>query len=240
MQQQSQQSQQSQHLPKTRISLSLYLKSGAILLLLLLSVLVVACGSNDSNNSTTLGSPAATVTIRIGDTNSSPTPPAPDYFCGAWATDTSPAFNNNMQVNIYAKYVHNVNGNPIGVGGATGTANVLWPDSTITTVTATTTSDGLAVFPVPLKASAINQLVLVTVTFTKQGVPPCTVPASRAAYFTLIVASATATSTAVPSPTATGTGTPTGTPTVTPTGGITPTSTVTPQPTKTPKGAPTP
>lgn len=231
--------QYSQHVQKqlkTRVSLSLSLKSVAILLLLLLSVLVVACGSNSNSNSTAVGSPAVTVTIRIGDTNASPTPTPPGYFCGAWATDTSPAFNNTMQINIYAKFVRNVNGNPIGIGGANGTATVLWPDNTTDTVTATTTSDGLAVFPVLLKASAINQLVLVAVTFTKQGYPPCTVPPSRAAYFTLILASPTTTSTALPSPTTTGI--PTGTPTVTPTGGIPPT--VTPKPTKTPKVTPTP
>ncbi len=217
---------------KIRASFSLYLKCGAILLLFILSGLIVACGSNNSQGDP--GNPAVTVTIRIGDFNGSPTPPLPGYTCGAWATNNSPTLGTTT-IAIYAKFIHNVDGNPEGVGGATGTANVLWPDSSTDTVTATTTSDGLAVFPVVIKPIALNKVVLVDVTFSKPGVPTCT---GQAAYFTLIIASPTSTATNVPSPSPTGAGT--GTPTDTPTPGISPTPTKTPKPRKTPTPIPFP
>src|SRR5436305_13536024 len=173
---------------KTNISYSVSLKCGAIFLLFLLSVLIVACGSNASN--TQLGQPDVTVTINLDQSNGSPTPPLPEYTCSAWVTNTSPGIN-TPTIGVYAKFVHNVNGNPQGVYPASGTATVLWPDGNTVNVSAETTSDGLAIFPVSTanRAADINKIVLVTVPFQgPEGVPPCVVSADRAAYFTLVIA----------------------------------------------------
>jgi len=174
----------------------LYLKYGAILLLFLLSVLIVACSGSDgtANTTTNLNGPVVTVTIHLGDGyGTSPTPPLSDYYCGAWATQTSPALNVTSNVGVYAKFTHNVNGNPEGVEGATATAIVQWPDGTSDTLTDSTTPDGLAVFSIPVtdKTSAVNKITLVKVTFSKPGVPTCAVDVDRAAFFTLIVVSPT-------------------------------------------------
>ena len=199
---------------KTNTSSSaLYLKCAAIFLLFLLSVLIVACGSTATD--TTLGQPVVTVTINLDQSNGSPTPPLPDYTCSAWATNTSPGINTST-IGIYAKFVHNVDGNPEGVSPATGTATVLWPDGNNVTVTAHTTSDGLAVFSVSTanRSADINKIVLVTVNFQSPIAPACVVTADRAAFFTLAIA----------------TGTPAGSPTV----GSTPTKTPSPTPSPTP------
>src|SRR6266567_6333580 len=207
---------------KVSISHSLYLKCGAIFLLLLLSALIVACGSNASD--TNLGQPAATVTINLDQSSGSPTPPLPEYTCSAWVTNTSPGINTTSIVGVYAKFVHNLNGNPEGVYPASGTATVLWPDGNPVNVSANTTSDGLAVFPVSTanRSADLNKIVLVTVAFQgPTGVPPCTVLADRAAFFTLVIASGTVSGTS--SPTVGTTGTPMGTPTASPTTSPTPT-----------------
>jgi hypothetical protein len=219
---------------KKSISFSLYLKCGAILFFLMLTVLIVACGSTSNASPADLGNPIVTVTIQLGNNNSSPTPPLPDYSCGAWATNTSPT-SSAGSVNVYAKFVHNLNGNPEGVDNASATATVNWPDGTTDSESATTTSDGLAVFSIPLKPVAINKIVLVQVTFSKAGVPSCSIP--QAAFFTIVVSSPTAGPKASPS----ATGSATASPTVTMTPGATPTPsptslpTATPKPTKTPK-----
>ena len=189
-------------------SFSLYLKCGGIFLFLAFTVLIVACGSNGDTSQADLGNPVVTVTIRLGDSGS-PTPPLADYSCGAWATDTSPTYTTGS-ISVYAKFVHNQDGNPEGIGNASATAIVQWPDGSTDTRTATTTSDGLAVFSIPLKPVAINKIVLINVTFSKAGVPPCTIP--QAAYFTIVISSPTASPGA--SPTATVTVTVTPTPTV--------------------------
>src|SRR3989440_9281341 len=160
---------------KVSICSSLPVKCGAIFLVYLLSVLSAACGSNASN--TTLGQPAATVTINLDQSNSSPTPPLPEYSCSAWTTNTSPGIN-SPTIGVYAKFVHNVNGNPQGVYPDSGTATVLWPDGNTVNVSANTTSDGLAVFPVSTanRSADLNKIVLVTVAYqVTQGVPPCIV-----------------------------------------------------------------
>ena len=205
----------------------LLIKAGAILFLLLLSLLIVACSGSSQVDP---GTPAATVTISLGQINSSPTPPLPPYSCGGWVTDTSPAYTPTSIVSVFGKFTRLVEGNPEGVGGATATASIQWPDGTSNTLTETTTSDGLAVFPVAIKSSAINKLVTISITFTKPGLKPCTIPSE--AYFTAILVSPTPTKTAVSSPTGTPTGSPTPGGTVTPTG--TPSSTPTPKPTKGP------
>jgi len=200
---------------KVSISHSLHLKCGAIFLLFLLSVLIVACGSNASN--TNLGQPAATVTINLDQSNGSPTPPLPEYSCSAWTTNTSPGIN-TPTIGVYAKFVHNVNGNPQGVYPASGTATVLWPDGNTVNVSANTTSDGLAVFPVSTanRSADLNKIVLVTVAFQgPSGVPPCIVSADRAAFFTLVIATVSISGT--PSPTAGTTATATASPTTSPT-----------------------
>ncbi len=178
-----------------KLTLSLYLKCMAALVLLLLSVLVVACGGSNTQASVT--NPAVTVTINLGNNNASPLPTLTPYSCGAWATNTSPAYNATSTVAVYAKYIHNVDGNPEGIDAASATAVIHWGDGTADTLTTNTTSDGLAVFnfDASAKGSAIGKLTLVTITFIKDGTPGCTVGTDRAAFFTLVVASPTASST---------------------------------------------
>ena len=174
-------------------SSSLYLKCASIFVLLLLSVLIAACG-NDGNSQANPAGPDVTVTIRLGQSDNSPTPPLPAYSCGAWATDTSPAYSTNLTVNIFAKYVHNVDGNPVGVPNANAIASVLWPDGSIDNIPATTSQDGLAVFPVVVKPVGINKVVLITVAFTNPNDgSTCNVSGDQAAYFTLVFAKAAAT-----------------------------------------------
>jgi hypothetical protein len=209
---------------------SLSTKCGAALLFVALCILVVACGSG--SGTAKLGDPLATVTIQIGNNDGSPTPGLPGNWCGAWATNTTPPYNAG-RVAVYAKFTQNVNGNPVGIGGATATAQVMWTPSFVETYTATTTSDGLAIFPISIanKAFAINTVTLVTVTFQKAGVADCKVDQSRAAFFTLIPAKAKAPKTPTSQQSAAPTGPPPQTPIVT-------TTPIT-FPTTTPKGTPT-
>ena len=216
---------------------SLYLKCGAIFFFLILTVLIVACGGTSSTGSADLGNPVVTVTIQLGNNYSSPTPPLPAYSCGAWATNTSPTTTTGS-VNVYAKFVHNVNGNPQGVGGANASATVEWPDGTTDSESATTTGDGLAVFSIPLKPVAINKIVLIQVTFSKTGVPSCPIP--QPAYFTIVMPSATAGPQGSPTGGATGTPITTSTPGSTPSPGPTSSPTPLPTPTRPPKPTPTP
>jgi len=205
-------------------SLFFLIKCGAVALFFILSILVVSCGSSSAQGNPT--DPVVTVTIHLGQISGSPTPQFPDYACGGWATNTSPPFSLSSKVDVYAKFTHTVQGNPVGVADASGSAIVLWPDGTTDTLSATTGTDGLAVFPVALKPIALNKIVLIQISFSKQGIPSCSIP--QAAYFTAILVSPTSSaspsSTSSASPTLpSGTGTPTGTPSVTP------------SPTKTPK-----
>jgi len=209
-------------------TLSLYLKFGALVFLLFLSVLIAACSSNGGSTQLNPGTPVATVTINLNQSGGTPTPPLQAYYCGGWATDTTPAFNPNSIVNVYGKFTHNVDGNPEGVGGATATATIYWPDGSTPSMTVTTTSDGLAVFPVAIKANSLFKEVLVGIVFTTPQGTTCTVPPG-AAFFTPIQASPTPTSTAVPS------ATPSVTPSVSPTAGGTTTPTTMPSPTPTTK-----
>jgi hypothetical protein len=205
---------------KTNTQLNLIIKCSAISFLFLISILIVACSANGSSQ-VDPGTPIATVTIKLGQDTGSPTPPLNGYYCGGWATDTSPPFSSTSTVSIYGKFTQIVDGNPVGVGGASAIATVQWPDGTFDTKAATTTSDGLAVFPVLIKASAINKLVTIVIQFTSTKNVQCTIPS--AAYFTAIMVSPTPTNTAVPSPTPSGSSTPGGS--VTPTGSPSPTPT---------------
>src|SRR5436309_8266915 len=213
---------------KTTTSPSLYLKYGATLLLLLFSVLIVSCGGGATNAN--LGQPDVTVTINLGQGDGSPTPPLPGYTCSAWVTNTSPGRNKSSIIGFYAKFVHNVNGNPQGVYPAQGTATVLWAEGSVN-VTSNTTSDGLAIFPVSTanKSADLNKIILVTIAFQgPQSVPPCNVTVDRAAFFTLVISSATAGTTSSPTANASATVP------------ATVTSTGTPKPTPDPKPCPTP
>lgn len=165
-----------------------------VLSLFLLSILIVACGESSSANTNALGDPAVTVTITMGGQHAgTPTPSLPKYWCGAWATNTSPTYNATTVVGINARFTQNVNGNPVGVGDATATATVMWTSGNTESYTAKTTPDGLAVFSISTndKAYAVNKVTLVTVSFNKSGITPCLVGAERAAFFTLIVVSPT-------------------------------------------------
>jgi hypothetical protein len=213
-------------------TLSLYLKFGALVFLLFLSVLIAACSSNGGSTQLNPGTPVATVTINLNQFSGSPTPPLKAYYCGGWATDTTPAFNPNSIVNVYGKVTQNVYGNPVGVPNVTATATILWPDGSQSTLTATTTLDGLAVFPVAIKANSLFKEVLVQIDFqitsSTGQVISCKVPLG-AVFFTPIQASPTPTSTAMPS------ATPSVTPSASPTAGGTTTPTTTPSPTPTTK-----
>ena len=206
---------------KSNILFNLIVKCCAIFFLFSISIIIVACSSNGTGQ-LNLGTPVVTVTIKLGQDAGSPTPTLSSYYCGGWATDTSPAYSTTSTVSIFGKFTHTVtvdgNSNPEGVGGATATATIVWPDGTSDTMTTTTTSDGLAVFPVAIKPSAINKLVNITIDFSSQDAN-CSIP--KAAYFTAILVSPTPTKTAVPSPTGSpipvGSGTPTSTTSPTPT-----------------------
>lgn len=176
-------------------------RCGSILLLFLLSVLIAACGGGTGANVANLGDPQATTAINMGAIQSSPTPALPGEWCGAWVTNPTPSYAAGM-IAVYAKFTKNVDGNPAGIGDATATAHVLWTPSDSDTYTATTTSDGLAVFPVSVanRSFAVNTITLVTVTFQKAGVPDCTVGQDRAAFFTLIYASPIASGNNTPTP----------------------------------------
>src|SRR5262249_42148566 len=113
---------------RLREHLGLSLKCGSVLFLFLISVLIVACGAN--NTASVPGAPPVTVTINLDQTFSSPTPKLPDYSCGAWITESTPIFNPTGTVQVYAKFVHNADGNPVGVGNVTATATILWPGNT--------------------------------------------------------------------------------------------------------------
>ena len=198
-----------------------------------LAIIVVACGSDTSQ--AVPGTPVATLTVVFGQSNASPTPPLSPYYCGGWATDTTPAYSPNSVVNVFGKFTQTVEGNPVGVNGASAVATVIWPDGNTETEKTTTGSDGLAVFTVALQASAINHVVLVQMTFTAPNGTTCSL--SSPAFFTALVVSPGATSTVIPSPT--GSLTPSATPSVSPSPGGTGTPTVTPSPTITPTKTPT-
>src|SRR5579883_527708 len=205
----------------------LLLKSGSVCFLFLISVLIVACGAN--NSAQVPGSPPVTVTINLDQTFGSPTPALPPYSCGAWATQSTPAYAPNAIVDVYAKFVQNVNGNPVGMGGAHAVAYVSWPDGTSSQIPETTTSDGLAVFPIPLQPSALKGIVLVAVSFTSaDGQHTCSVTQNQRAFFTAIQVS----------PTASPSSSPTGSPSVGPTD--TPTDSPSPSASPGPKHSPTP
>jgi hypothetical protein len=175
----------------SRKHFSLFLKGTTALSLCLFGFLIVACGTNLNTNTTTTaqipGNPLVTVTINPNQIFASPTPKQPAYTCGAWVTNTTPAYSRNGVVPVYALYKQNQDGNPVGMDGANATATVIWPFSAPETFTATTTSDGLAVFMVNMQASAIGHVVLISVGFTSNdGAHTCDITGSQDAFFTPI------------------------------------------------------
>jgi hypothetical protein len=213
---------------RNKTSLFLLVKCMGIFLLFLLTVIVVACGSDTTQ--AVPGTPVATLTVVFGQFNASPTPQLAPYYCGGWATDTTPAYSPNSVINVYGKFTQTVGGNPVGVGGASAIATVFWPDGNTLTEKTTTTSDGLAVFSITIQASAINHVVLIQMSFTAPNGPTCNL--TSPAFFTALLVSPTPTNTAMPSPT--NSATPSVTPSVSPTPGGTGTPTVPPLPTITP------
>jgi hypothetical protein len=207
---------------KTNNHFNFIVKFSAIFFLFFISILIVACSSNGTSQLNP-GTPVVTVTIKLGQDIGSPTPTLSQFYCGGWATDTSPAFTSTSTVSVFGKFTQIIDGNPEGIGGATATASILWPDGTSDTMTTTTTSDGLAVFPVAIKPSAVNKLVTISITFTSAQAT-CTIPS--AAYFTAILISPTPNKKAKPSPSATSTGSPI----PIPIGSSTPTVTTSPTP----------
>ena len=183
---------------KTLTLLKYVTTSSGIAFLFLISMIIVACSGN-SNTQIDPGTPVATVTIKLGQSIGTPTPTLSKYYCGGWTTDTSPAYSPTSTVSVYGKFTQIVDSNPVGVGGALATATIQWPDGTTDTNTATTTSDGLAIFPVIIKASAINKLVTILIEFTTSQGVRCKIPSQ--AYFTAILVSPTPNKTAKPSPT---------------------------------------
>src|SRR5258708_25568083 len=151
-------------------SLSLYVKFGALVFLLSLSILVVACSGNGSIQ-LNQGTPVATVTINLNQSGGSPTPPLKDYYCGGWATNTTPAFSPNTIASVYGKFTHNVHGNPEGVPGATVTAMGLWPHGSPDNVMAPTSSDGLPVFPIALKPHTLTTQTLIQLPSPPRSAP---------------------------------------------------------------------
>ena len=182
-----------------REHLSLSLKCGSVFCLFLVSVLVVACGANNTAQVPT--SPPVTLTVNLNQTFGSPTPTLPPLSCGAWATESTPGYYPGANVQVYAKFVQNVDGNPQGMNQASAHAIVYWPDGTQLAINERTTSDGLAVFPVPLQASAVGHVTLIEVDFTSaDGAKTCSVKDNQRAFFTAL----TVTPSPTPSPSATG------------------------------------
>jgi hypothetical protein len=183
---------------------SFYLKGGSILLLLSLSFLIIACGSSNTTTAN-LDGPPVTVTINFKSANFSSLGTVAPYLCGAWTYDTTPGFSPGSEIPVYAHFVHNVNGNPVGVSGASAQATVEWADGGRDSRTATTTSDGLAVFyfTIPNQPDMIGKNNLVMVSFTAPNGQTCNVDnqPQPAAYFTLIAASPTPTATPSAQPT---------------------------------------
>ena len=168
-------------------SFPVLLKYSARVLCLFLTMIVVACGGESGQY--VPATPESTFTNVFGQNTTSPTPTLLPYYCGGWATETTPGYSEKGVVMVYGKFTHTVSGNPVGVANASALATVLWPDGSTETEQETTSGDGLAVFTVPLRPSALNHLVQVQMTFTSLAGDTCRIP--QAAYFTAIPATST-------------------------------------------------
>ena len=103
---------------KTNNLFNLIVKCSAISLLFFVSILIVACSSNGTSQLNP-GTPVVTVTIKLGQDTGSPTPTLSPYYCGGWATDTSPPYTSTSTVSVFGKFTQIVtvdgNSNPVGV-----------------------------------------------------------------------------------------------------------------------------
>jgi hypothetical protein len=169
-----------------RSHLSLCLKASTIFLLLLLSALVIACGAGNTPTTADLNDPQGSVSIRFNTNASIPT--VAPYLCGAWITNTTPAFKPGDKIPVYAHFIHNVNGNPVGVSGASAQASVEWADGYRDSEVVMTAQDGLAVFyfTIPNRPDMLNKNNLVLVSFTGPNGESCNVDnqPQPAAFFT--------------------------------------------------------
>ncbi len=183
---------------------SCYLKCGAAFLLLSLSALVIACGSGNTTPAANSSGPQVTVTIKFNN-NLSPLGTMAPYLCGAWVTNSTPALNAGSKIPVYARFIHNVNGNPVGVNGASATASVIWANGGRESQSTRTTSDGLAVFyfTIPNQPNMVGKNNLVMVSFSSSDGQTCRVDnqPQPAAFFTFVAASPTPTATPSPTPT---------------------------------------
>jgi len=177
----------------TKSHLSLCLKASTIFLLLLLSALVIACGAGNTPTTADLNDPQGSVSIRFNTNASIPT--VAPYLCGAWITNTTPAFKPGNKFPVYAHFIHNVDGNPIGVSGASARASVQWADGYTDSKVAMTTQDGLAVFyfAIPNRPDMLDKNNLVIVSFTGPNGETCNVnnQPQPAAFFTFTNGSST-------------------------------------------------
>src|SRR5947209_10071519 len=99
---------------KTKTLLNLIFKCSAISFLFFICILIAACSSNGASQLNP-GTPVVTVTIKLGQDTGSPTPSLSPYYCGGWATDTSPSFTSTSIVSVFGKFTQIVDGNPIGI-----------------------------------------------------------------------------------------------------------------------------
>lgn len=93
--------------PKLSARASLYFKGAVVLFLVIFTTIIAACGAPDNSMSAT-EKPQVTVTIDPNHIQKQVTAsPTPGYWCGAWATQTSPAYNADAQqltLGINAKF----------------------------------------------------------------------------------------------------------------------------------------
>lgn len=185
---------------------SIYLKCAAFLVLTVFSALIIACGA-DPNSMSANTQPQVTVTFDVNSLHKQSTAAnTPGVWCGAWVTQTSPAYNSDPQqktLGINATFTKNVNGNPAGISGATASGTIFWGDGQQTPISGTTSTDGLVVIAVSTAghAGSIGLTSIVTMNFSGPGGESCSVGQERAAFFSLTKATATA----KPSPSATAT-----------------------------------
>ncbi|GHO45653.1 hypothetical protein [Ktedonospora formicarum] len=192
--------------PKRSRAASLYLKCAAFLTLTVFSVLIIACGA-DPNSISANTQPQVTVTFDVNSIHKQSTgTTTPNHWCGAWVTQTSPAYSGDPQqktLGINGTFTKNNGGNPQGMAGATATAIIHWGDGSQDTLTGTTSSDGLVVLAASTAGheGAIGKTSIVTVTFTGADGSTCQVDQDRAAFFSLAKATATPKPSPSPSPT---------------------------------------
>lgn len=176
--------------PKLSARVSLYFKGAVVLFLVIFTTIIAACGAPDNSMSAN-EKPQVTVTIDPSHIKKQiAASPTPGYWCGAWATQTSPAYNADSKqqtLGINAKFTKNAGGNPQGVAGAVASAIIHWGDGSSDTASGTTSSDGLVVIPISTAGheGAVNHTSIVTIDFTGPDGSHCSIGQDRAAFFSL-------------------------------------------------------